>query len=396
MDFTFTEEEEAFRQEIRDFLKSELPADWIGPTYTEDELEEDEFWNMGRRLAPKLGQRGWLAMAWPKEFGGQARSYIDQAIFKEEMAYHRAPGIDFPGIGMCGPTVLTFGNDEQKAKFLPPIAKGEVFWCQGFSEPEAGSDLASVKTTAVLKGDHFVVNGQKVWTSGGHRANWMFLLARTDPQAPKHKGITFLLLDMRTPGIELRPLLNIVGGHAFNETFLDDVEIPVANVVGEINDGWRVATGLLSFERSGIERLAFTRRLLDEITEFAREAFKSGTMPDYHVTLTRHKLAEMAIECEVGRLLAYRVAWMQQQKMIPQSEASISKVFGSELMQRVAGVGMQLLGTYGQLLKGSKWAPLGGRVAHVYQSSLGRTIAAGTSEIQRTIIATRGLGLPRG
>jgi len=191
-------------------------------------------------------------------------------------------------------------------------------------------------------------------------------------------------------------LLNIVGGHAFNETFLDDVKIPVINVVGEINDGWKVATGLLSFERSGIERVAFTQRLLDEITEFARQAFADKAMPDYHITLMRHKLAQMAIECELGRLLAYRVASMQEQKMIPQSEASISKVFGSELMQRVAGVGMQLLGTYGQLLKGSELAQLGGRVAHVYQSSLGRTIAAGTSEIQRTIIATRGLGLPRG
>ena len=395
MDFTFTKEEEAFRHEIRDFLKKELPANWVGPTYTEDELEDEGLWAMGRKLAPKLGEKGWLAMAWPKEYGGQARTYMEQAIFKEEMAYHRAPGIDFPGIAMCGPTILAFGNPEQKTQFLPPIAKGKVFWCQGFSEPQAGSDLAAVKTSAVQKGDHFVVNGQKVWTSGGHRANWMFLLARTDPQAPKHKGISFLLLDMKTPGIEVRPLRNIVGGHAFNEVFFDDVKLPVSNMVGGLNDGWRVATSLLSFERSGIERLAFTRRLLDEISDFAREAL-GGETPAHTVTLMQHKLAQMVIECEVGRLLAYRVAWMQNQGQIPQAEASISKIFGSELMQRVANVGMQLLGVYGQLLKGSERAQLGGRVAHVYQSSLGRTIAAGTSEIQRTLIATRGLGLPRG
>ncbi|MDD5095472.1 MAG: acyl-CoA dehydrogenase family protein [Dehalococcoidia bacterium] len=393
MDFTFTKEEQAFLQEIRDFLKKELPPNWEGPTYIEDEMEDEEFFKMGRKLAPKMGAKGWLTMAWPKEYGGQARSYYEQAIFKEEMAYQAAPGIDFPGIAMAGPTILAFGNAEQKARFLPPISRGEVIWCQGFSEPEAGSDLAAVKTTAVLKGDHFVVNGQKVWNSGGHLAQWMFMLARSDPQAPKHKGISFLLVDMKTPGLEVRPLKNIAGGDAFNEVFLDDVKVPVENLVGKLNEGWKVATSLLTLERSGIERLAYTRRLLDELNKFAREELKGDTSP--RATLIRHKLAQAAIECEVGRLLAYRVAWMQQNKQVPQMEGSMSKVFGSELMQRVSGIGMQMLGHYGELLKGSKWVKLGGRVSHVYQSSLGRTIGAGTSEIQRTIIA-RGLGLPRG
>lgn len=395
MNFAFTREQEAFRQEILDFLKQELPPGWIGATYYEDELEEEELWAMGRKLAPKLGQRGWLAMAWPREYGGQERSHIEQTIFKEEMAYNRAPGVDMAGISMCGPTMLAFGTPEQKKRFLPPIAKGEVFWCQGFSEPEAGSDLASVRTKAVEQNGYFVLNGQKVWTSGGHRAAWMFLLARTDPDAPKHKGISFLLLDMKTPGVEVRPLVNIIGGHAFNEVFFDNARVPKANLVGQKNDGWTVATTLLNFERSGIDRVASARRLLDEVIEFVREGKKSGRLTQ-PVEVVRQKLAEMVIELEVGRWMGYHVSWMQQKGQMPWAEAPISKVFGSELMQRVANVGMQLLSLYGQLEKGSKWISLGGRVAHMYQSSLGRTLGGGTSEIQRNLIATRGLGLPRG
>jgi alkylation response protein AidB-like acyl-CoA dehydrogenase len=223
----------------------------------------------------------------------------------------------------------------------------------------------------------------------------MFLLARTDPDAPKHKGISFLLLDMKTPGVEVRPLVNIIGGHAFNEVFFDNARVPKANLVGQKNDGWTVATTLLNFERSGIDRVASARRLLDEVIEFVREGKKSGRLTQ-PVEVVRQKLAEMVIELEVGRWMGYHVSWMQQKGQMPWAEAPISKVFGSELMQRVANVGMQLLSLYGQLEKGSKWISLGGRVAHMYQSSLGRTLGGGTSEIQRNLIATRGLGLPRG
>ena len=395
MNFAFTKEEEAFRQEILTFLKQELPPGWIGATYYEDELEEEDLWAMGRKLAPKLGQKGWLAMAWPKEYGGQERSHIEQTIFKEEMAYNRAPGVDFAGVGMCGPTLMMYGTPEQKKNFLTPIAKGETFWCQGFSEPEAGSDLASLRTKAVDRGDHFVVNGQKVWTSGGHRAQWMFLLARTDPDAPKHKGISFMLMDMKTPGVEVRPLVNIVGGNAFNEVFFDNVRIPKANLIGKQNDGWAVATSLLNFERSGIERVASARKLLDEVIEFVRERKKSGALSG-DIEVIKQKLAEMVVELQVGRWMGYHVSYIQQKGEMPWSEAPISKVFGSELMQRVANVGMQILGPYAQLERGSKWVTLGGRVSHMYQSSLGRTLGGGTSEIQRNLIATKGLGLPRG
>jgi len=395
LNFAFTKEEEAFRQEILAFLRQELPPGWIGATYYEDELEEEDIWAMGRKMAPKLGQKGWLAMAWPRDYGGQARSHIEQTLFKEEMAYNRAPGLDIAGINMCGPTLMNFGTPEQKKTFLPPIAKGEVFWCQGFSEPEAGSDLASVRTKAVEQNGYFVLNGQKVWTSGGHRADWMFLLARTDPDAPKHKGISFLVLDMKTPGVEVRPLLNIIGGHAFNEVFFDNARVPVANLVGKKNDGWTVATSLLNFERSGIERVASARKLLDEIIEFVREENKDSKLAQ-SIEVVRQILAEMVIELQVGRWMGYHVSYIQQKEQMPWAEAPISKVFGSELMQRVANAGMQIMGPYAQLERGSKWVILGGRVSHMYQSSLGRTLGGGTSEIQRNLIATKGLGLPRG
>ncbi len=395
MNFAFTKQEEAFRQEILTFLKKELPPGWIGSTYYEDELEQEEIWKLGRKFAPKLGEKGWLAMAWPKEYGGQERSHIEQTLFKEEMAYNRAPGIDFAGVGMCGPTLLMFGTPEQKKRHLTGIAKGQVFWCQGFSEPESGSDLASLRTKAEDKGDHFLVNGQKVWTSGGHRAQWMFLLARTNPTVPKHQGISFLLLDMKTPGVEVRPLMNIVGGHAFNETFFDNVCIPKENLVGKLNDGWTVATALLNFERSGIERVASARKLLDEVIEFVREN-KTRLTITRDMDIIKQKLAEMIIQLQVGRWMGYHVSYIQQKHEMPWVEAPISKVFGSELMQRVAQVGMEILGPYAQLDMGSKWATLGGRVSHVYQSSLGRTLGGGTSEIQRNLIATKGLGLPRG
>ena len=395
MNFAFTKEEEAFRQEILAFLRQELPPGWIGATYYEDELEEEDIWAMGRKMAPKLGQKGWLAMAWPRDYGGQARSHIEQTLFKEEMAYNRAPGLDIAGINMCGPTLMNFGTPEQKKTFLPPIAKGEVFWCQGFSEPEAGSDLASVRTKAVEQNGYFVLNGQKVWTSGGHRADWMFLLARTAPDAPKHKGISFLVLDMKTPGVEVRPLLNIIGGHAFNEVFFDNARVPVANLVGKKNDGWTVATSLLNFERSGIERVASARKLLDEIIEFVREENKDSKLAQ-SIEVVRQILAEMVIELQVGRWMGYHVSYIQQKEQMPWAEAPISKVFGSELMQRVANAGMQIMGPYAQLERGSKWVILGGRVSHMYQSSLGRTLGGGTSEIQRNLIATKGLGLPRG
>jgi alkylation response protein AidB-like acyl-CoA dehydrogenase len=311
------------------------------------------------------------------------------------MTYFGAPTATGSGISLAGPTIMVHGTEEQKREFLPPIAHGEVVWCQLFSEPGSGSDLASLQTRAVADGDDFVVNGQKIWTSGAHHSDWAILLARTDPDAPKHRGITYFLVDMKSPGVEVRPLVNMLNGHAFNEVFMENVRIPRRNVIGEINRGWYVGTTTLDFERSGVGRFAGSRRILEELTGYAREARHNGAHL-IDVPRVRTELAERAIEIDVGRYLAYRVAWMQSAGKIPNYEASMVKVFGSELQQRVAQTGVKLLGLGGQLGEGAKAAPLGGRISANYMANVPATIAAGTSEIQRNIIATRGLGLPRG
>jgi alkylation response protein AidB-like acyl-CoA dehydrogenase len=390
MDFGFTQAEEGFRQEIRHFLERELPPGWKGPMWFEGLYERDDLWAVAREMARKLGERGWLSLAWPREYGGQARSTVEQTIFADEMAYYRAPGLDIFGVKMLSPVLIAFGTPEQKARHLPPIARGEMAWCQGFSEPDAGSDLASLKTRSEETDDGFVVNGQKVWTTGAHRADWIFFLARTDPAAPKHQGISFLLADMKTPGIEVRPLINILGSHSFNEVFFDNVRVPRENLVGGENRGWEVATALLNFERSGIHYIGASRRVVEELASYAQEM---GLAPN---PLVRHRLAELGVRVEVGRWLCYRVAWMQDRGQNVDAQASISKTFSTELMQFISNAGMQLLGLYGQLEAGSKGVRLEGHIEDWYLSNLGRTIAAGASEIQRNIIAMRGLGLPRG
>ena len=391
MDFRFSQAEEQFRQELLDFLDKELPLGWKngGP------VEAEEEWDLNLRIRRKLAQRGWLTMHWPKEYGGQGASPILSLIFNEEMSYHGAPGRDAFGARMLGPTLMIYGTEEQKRSFLPPVARGEVQWCQGYSEPQAGSDLASLSTRADDKGDYFLINGSKVWTSLAHRADWMMLLARTDVEAPKHRGISFLLVDMKSPGVEVRPIMNMAGTHEFNEVFFDDVQVPKGNLVGEKDRGWYVAVTLLDFERSGIEYAASSRRLLDDLWAFMKDS-KGGAAQRGSQGWVTELLAERYVETEVARLMAYRVAWMQSQGLVPNREASMSKVFGSENFQRVADTGMKVLGQYGLLVREDRWAPLYGRFQDAWRHSFANTIAAGTSEIQRNIIASRGLGLPRG
>jgi len=396
MEFRFSPEEEAFRQEVREFLRREWSED-----AAEGGAESPLGYGGGRgldeirRFQKKLAQKGWLTLAWPKEYGGMGASVMKQVIFNEEMAYHRAPQQLGVGPDRVGPTIILYGTEEQKREHLPPIANADVIWCQGFSEPGAGSDLASLQTTAVEDGDYFVVNGQKIWTSLAHVADWMILLARTDPDAPKHRGISYFLVDMRTPGITVRPLIDMTGRHAFNQVFFDNVRVPRKNLVGELNRGWYVAAATLDFERSGINRVMAGVRLYEELVEYARETVRDGR-PLMALPTVRHKLAELRIEFEVGRLLAYRVAWVQAQGRIPNQEASMSKLFGSELQQRLARAGVEIMGLGGQLRPGSKWAPMAGRIADYYLGAVSTTIAAGTSEVMRNIIAIRGLGLPRG
>jgi alkylation response protein AidB-like acyl-CoA dehydrogenase len=391
MDFAFSESEQRLRDELRQFLREVLPPDWTGAG---TDLSDDDF-EFGQYFNRKLAERGWIAPAWPKQYGGLGATHVEQAIFGEELAYHRAPmGGRIFGVGMIGPTLIVHGTDEQRARHLPGITRGEVLWCQGYSEPGAGSDLAGLRTRAVRDGDDYLITGQKIWTTQAHRAQWMFLLARTDPELPKHRGISFFLVDMKTPGITVRPILNMADRHEFNEVFLEDVRVPKANLVGGENRGWYVAMTLLDFERSSIGASAASRRTLEELARFAAERRADGGRP-LDRGWVRQGLAELLIETEVARLMSYRIASMQQRGLSPNYEASMVKVFATESSQRMYRFGTRLLGLYGQLPPGARRAPLAGQIAQGYLTSVAPTIYSGSSEIQRNIIATRGLGLPR-
>ena len=391
MDFRFSESEEKFREELKSWLDLEL----TGRPGDDDEDNSDASWDFNLVMRKKLAEKGWLTMAWPEEYGGQSASHMMQVIFSEEMSYNRAPGRDVFGTRMMAPTLMIHGTEEQKKQFLPPVSRGDVQWCQGYSEPESGSDLASLQTRAVEDGDDFVVNGTKIWTSSAHRADHIMVLTRTDPDAPKHRGISFLLCDMNTPGITVNPIINMADDHGFNMVTFEDVRIPKKNLVGEQNRGWYVGATLLDFERSGVDYSAGAKRTLEELIDFAKNNKKNGTVIADD-PIMRNRFADLAIEVEVSKLISYNIAWMQSQGLVPNKEASMGKVLGTELQQHVSYTGMQMLGMHGQLGAGSSHAPLKGRIEHMYLTDVSQTIQAGTSEINRNIIATRGLGLPRG
>ncbi|MCH7837321.1 MAG: acyl-CoA dehydrogenase family protein [Chloroflexi bacterium] len=388
MDFSDTPEDAAFRREVQEFVAKELPPDMRAP----DEMTlgvgvgEDP---RDMEWLKKLATRGWVAPSWPTEYGGAGLPAMQQFIFNEEMARARAPRPNYIAIGMVGPTTIVHGTEEQKSEHLPGILSGEIYWCQGFSEPESGSDLASLQTRAVEDGDDFIINGQKIWTSGAHRADRMIMLARTDSDGPKHKGLSYFFLDMHAPGVTVRPLTNMAEMHSFNEVFFDNVRVPKKDMLGELNRGWYVALTTLAFERSGIVNAVALQQLLGEIVEATRPYRRAG---DVHA---RNELADRAIEVQVAIMLSHRVASVQAKGQMPIQEASITKLFCSELGQRIARTAVGLAGLYGQLGPGSPWAPLMGRIERTYLIQVGATLAGGTSEIQRNIIATRGLGLPR-
>ena len=391
MDLNLTPEQDQFRQEVRQFLDRELPSDYmggpIGFSYVDRETE--------MKWRKMLAEKGWNTMGWPKEYGGQGSSPMTQIIFMDEWYYKGAPGLDTFGLELLGPTLMIHGTEDQKRKHLGGIARGEVVWCQGFSEPESGSDLASLQTRAVEDGDDYIINGQKIWSSFAQYADWMFLLARTDPDAPKHRGVTFFLLDMKTPGITVRPIQEMAGEASFNEEFFDNVRVPKSNILGEVNRGWYVAMTLLDYERTGITHPAGGRRILDMLINYARETHRDGS-PLAQEPLVRYKLADVAVSLEVTRILAYNVAWIQSQGEVPNKEASVLRLLSSLTSQKLAKIGMEILGMEGQLEAGSKYAPLRGFIENQYLFSVPYTIESGTQEIQRNVIATRGLGLPRG
>ncbi|MBI4334270.1 MAG: acyl-CoA dehydrogenase family protein [Chloroflexi bacterium] len=388
MDFRFTPEQENFRKEVREFLEGERKKG----TYE----TRCDAWIVGHdpEFSKKVAAKGWIGMTWPKAYGGQGRTYLDRLVLTEELLRYGAPvAAHWFSDRQIGPSVIAFGTEEQKKDFLPRIIKGEVYVGLGMSEPEAGSDLASLKTRAVEEGDHFVVNGQKVWTSGAHSFNYIYLVVRTDPNVAKHRGISEMLVDMSLPGITVRPLVDMTGGHHFNEVFFDNVRVPKSSLMGKRNEGWKQIVAQLDYERSGMERLMANYPLFERILDYARETKRNGGTLSKD-PIIRHRLAELTIEFEVGRLLIYRVAWVLSQGRIPNYEASLAKTYCTEFQQRLAAAAVTILGPFGQLKEGSKWVALGGMAAGSYLIAPGYTLQAGTSEILRNVIAMRGLGLP--
>ena len=384
MQFRFTPEQQSFRTEVQDFLKENLPPEPEGPV--DDRLRGEMGWSPEFSL--KLAERRWVALPWPKAYGGLGGTAMQQLIFNEEMSYNRAPiGAHRRGVFYVGPILISYGTEEQKKKHLSSITSGTGYYCQLFSEPGAGSDLASLQTRAVRDGDDYVVSGQKIWTSDGHRADYGWLVARTDPNAPKHKGISTFILDMKAPGVSVRPLVNMAGSHSFNEVFFDNVRVPKENMVGEENRGWYHAAATLDFERSSIAVFAGTRRFLDDLAAVVRE--RPRTMQ------TRHNLADLYTTVLVGTMLSYSIASMQEVGRVPNKEASAAKLLSSELRQNASVAAIKALGLEGQVQDGPG-AVRHGRYTRDYLANVSATIAGGTSEIQRNVIATRGLGLPRG
>jgi len=395
MDFKFSEDEEAFRREVRRWLEQEIPERWIelDPGVWE---ETEESWGLAREFQRKLGQKGWLAPAYPKEYGGLELSHMKRLILAEELAYSRSPiSIEEEiTVNWVGPSVILFGTEQQKKEYLTKIARGDTIFCLGYSEPNAGSDLASLQTGAVETGDEYVINGQKTWCSYGHLADYCWLAARTDPTASRHEGISIFIVDMKTPGITVRPLINILNRHSFNEVFFDDVRIPKENLVGQKNKGWYQLVIALDFERSSIGYAAGNQRILEELIRYVKETTRNGErLADD--PLVRNELAQLVVENEVARMMAYRIAWMFSKGLHPSYESSMSMVFVSEVMRRTANAGMRILGHYGELDRDSKWAVMNARITRMCLSSLSIGVGGGSNEIQRNIIAIRGLGLPR-
>jgi alkylation response protein AidB-like acyl-CoA dehydrogenase len=394
MDLSFTPEQEAFRARVQKFLSDNLPPGWGKAGFRPQGMTMTEFL---KDWQGRLYDNGFLGMAWPKEYGGQGASQIEMAIYNEEVARVRAPGpLNVLGISMAGPTIITYGSDEQKKRYLSKILDCEEIWCQGFSEPNSGSDVAAAKTRAELKGDEFIVNGQKVWTTLAHIADWCMLLVRTDPDAPKHRGLSYLLVDMKTPGVTVKPLRQMTGESEFNEVFFDDVRVPRANLLGGLNEGWRVATTTLMNER-GTAALASVMRyriVFNEIADLARSTMRNGA-PATEDPNIRQQLAQFYVDLETMRFTAYRTFSKILKGGNPGPEGSISKLAWSELNQRMQEFVMALEGSASQLVKGSPYAVQSGRWQHHFLRSRANTIEAGTSEIQRNIIAERVLGLPK-
>jgi len=393
MDLNLTAEELQFRDELRAWLATNLPKDWND--WREKPIEVS--FPYLRAWQRKLHEGGWAAVSWPKEYGGRSASLMQQAIFWEEMARVDAPPTaNTLGLGIIGPTIISHGTEAQKKRYIPKILSAEEIWCQGFSEPNAGSDLAGLQTEARLDGSDYIVNGQKVWTSYGWVGDWCELVVRTDPSVAKHKGLTVLLVDMKSPGVDVRPLRQMTGESEFSEIFFRDVRVPATNVLGNVNDGWNVAISTLMHERGafGARLHLLFKRNIDRLIELSHSVQRNGS-PAAKDPLIRQKLAQCYAEIEIMRLNQLRAFSRMAATGVPGPEGSILKIFWSELNQRVQQIAQELLGPYGQLLGADRHAIDHGIWSYGYLRSRGNTIEAGTSEVQRNIIGHFVLGLPR-
>lgn len=397
MDFHFNEAEKKFRAEVEEFILEEML-----PGYADKDL----YWPGGygaisefevrdpavEKLREKMGERGWLTMAWPKEYGGGGRSFVEQAIFFELLSYYGMPGMDISTL-IAGPTILRFGSEELKSEWIPRIVKGNLKFWLAYSEPDAGSDLAAIQARADIDGDDLIVNGQKIWGSGAHVADCGWMVARTDMAAPPYKGTSLFIVDNKSPGITIRPIVNINGFHSFNEVFFDNVRVPKKSVVGDMNMGFYYLMVALDFERLVISMGGFRRRF-EDLLNYTRITRRNGKLLSEDARV-RAKLAQLATEIEIAFLLYYKTAWMMDNNLFPNIEASEIKLITTLLSRKLADAGMEIMGQQAQLWPGSRHAPLSGRFAVGYLDSISAVIGAGTSEIQRNILAQRGLGLKR-
>jgi len=389
MDLKFTAEDEAFRTEVRDWLEAHLPAEWshrgVGG-YREDDDEDIQ-----RDWQHRLYEGGWLKLAWSKENGGRDATPVQQAIFQEELARAGAPGIlGRLGVSLAAPTINVWGSQWQKDTYIETILSGKEVWAQGFSEPNAGSDLASLTTRAEKKGDKWILNGQKVWSSGAHYSDRSFLLARTDPNVPAHKGIGFFIVDLRQKGIEVRRIRQMTGGGEFCEIFLNDAQVDDRDLVGGPGDGWKAAMTTFGFERGGLANASRFEGVANALTNLARD-LGQGSDPK-----VRQRVAQAKIEAHTFRMNGLRALTRAQQGNAPGPEASLTKLFWSEMDQRMQDLAMDVQGPYAALDPDDRWAVEHGRWQFGWLWSQAETIYAGSSEIQRNIIAERVLGLPRG
>jgi alkylation response protein AidB-like acyl-CoA dehydrogenase len=397
MDLSVTPEQDALRAQVRVWLKDNMPREWTRRVMGTSDVPRPDAYDFMRSWQRQMFEAGYVGLTWPREYGGQGQTFMEELIVQEEMALVKAPPIlNILGVGMAGPTIIAYGTEEQKQKYVSKILSCEEIWCQGYSEPNSGSDLASLQTRAVKDGEYWVINGQKVWTSLAHIADRMMLLARTDPAAPKHKGITYFLLDMKTPGVTVKPLKQMTGDAEFNEVYFDNVRVHESEVLGGVNNGWAVGLTTLMYERLalGFGLQVRLRITLDSLVEMARKMEKNGRALTQDAVM-RQKLAQIWIEVEALKYTAARGITKLLNGQIPGPEASAGKMIWVDTHQRLQELAMEIEGPYAQLGAGSDWAVEGGAWQYTFLRSRANSIEGGTTEIQKNIIGERVLGLPK-